>query len=44
MIVKDSKMQFFRPNFPLMEGGITLKIFDNLMTPSQNVSPALSYF
>jgi len=44
MVVKDSKIQFVRPNFPLADVGISLKIVGNLSTPSQKVSPALAYF
>jgi hypothetical protein len=44
MMVKDSQIQFVRPNFPLAEVVLSLKIFDKLSTPSQNVSPALAYF
>jgi hypothetical protein len=44
MIVKDPKIQFVGPNFPLANVGIYLKIFGNLSMPSQKVSPALAYF
>lgn len=44
MIVKDYQIQFVRPNFPVGDVVISLKIFDNLSTPSQDVSPALAYF
>jgi hypothetical protein len=44
MIVKESQIQFVRPNFPLADVVISLQIFDTLSTPSQNVLPTLAYF
>ena len=44
MMMKDSQIQFVRPNFPLADVVISLKIFDNLNSPSQDVSPAVAYF
>ena len=44
MIEKDSEIQFFRPQYPLADVGISLDISDNSSTLSQKVSPSLSYF
>jgi hypothetical protein len=44
MIVENSQIRFVRPNFPLADVGISLKIFDKLSTPSQKVSSAQAYF